>query len=103
DDTFLGPYESAMGPVGDNLADELNALSGGLKATIEGISTQASALLHDFFGILSSGVPTGFDEQTFFWSDMLHYRQTYRTAAELWQAAGQQTDPVLRGRFRAFA
>lgn len=114
DDTFLGPYESAMGPVGDNLADELNALSGGLKATIEGISTQASALLrdfietlilqqYDFFGILSSGVPTGFDEQTFFWSDMLHYRQTYRTAAELWQAAGKQTDPVLRDRFLAFA
>src|SRR3954465_15765562 len=45
DDTFLGPYESAMGPIGANLADEINALSGGLQQTIEGISTQALHLL----------------------------------------------------------
>src|SRR5262249_16238590 len=37
DDNFLGPYESAMGPIENNLQDELNALSGGLKDTIEGI------------------------------------------------------------------
>jgi hypothetical protein len=110
DNTFLGPYESAMGPIGDNLNDELNALTGGLKDTIDGIVTQATNLLrdfildlilqqYDFFGLLSSGVPAGFDEQTFFWSDMLHYRQTYRFGAELWQRATQQND----ARFQAFA
>jgi hypothetical protein len=114
DETFLGPYESAMGPIGENLNDELNALSGGLKETIEGISTQATNLLkefilklilqqYDFFGLLSSGVPAGFDEQTFFWSDMLHYRQTYRFGAELWQRAAAESDPVQKGRFQAFA
>src|SRR5262249_39988013 len=85
DDHFLGPYESAMGPIENNLQDELDALSGGLKATIEEIFGEAFAFLrdsilrlileqYDFFGLLSSGVPAGFDEQSFFWSDILHYR-----------------------------
>ena len=114
DDTFLGPWESAMGPVGDSLSDETNALTGGLQATIEGIATQATHLIedfilklilqqYDFFGLLSSGVPAGFDEQTFFWSDMLHYRQTYRFGAVLWQRATAIADPVLRGQCQAFA
>jgi Zinc dependent phospholipase C len=114
DDNFLGPYESAMGPIGDNLQDELNALSGGLKDEIEDIFGQAFAFLkdailklilqqYDFFGLLSSGAPAGFDEQTFFWSDMLHYRQTYEFGAVLWQRAAQETDPELKGRFQAFA
>src|SRR5207237_6610804 len=115
DDNFLGPYESAMGPVGNNAADEINALTGGLKNTLEDIFAQATALLrdsveklilhqYDFFGLLTSGVPAGFDERTFFWSDMLHYRETYRFGAVLWQRASDPTlDPVLRARFQAFA
>jgi hypothetical protein len=114
DDTFLGPYESAMGPISDNLNDELNALSGGLKDTIEQIASQATKLIqdfilklilqqYDFFGLLSSGVPTGYDEQTFFWSDMLHYRQTYRFGAELWQRANALQDPTQKARCQAFA
>jgi hypothetical protein len=114
DDNFLGPYESAMGPVANNAADEINALTGGLKDSLEGIFGQASALLkdavlklilqqYDFFGLLSSGVPAGFDEQTFFWSDMLHYRETSRFGTELWQRASAEPDPVLRQRFQAFA
>jgi hypothetical protein len=114
DDLFLGPYESAIGPISANLNDELNALSGGLKQTIEGIASQGINLLKDFilkliveqydvFGLLSSGVPAGYDEQTFFWSDMLHYRQTYRFGAELWQRANNEPNPVLKERFQAFA
>jgi hypothetical protein len=114
DDTFLGPYESAMGPIGANAADEINALTGGLKDTIDQISSEATKLLqdfilklilqqYDFFGLLSSGVPAGFDEQTFFWSDMLHYRQTYRLGAELWKRASSITNDDTRGRFQAFA
>jgi hypothetical protein len=117
DDNFLGPYESAIGPIANNLQDELNALSGGLKDTIEGIFGQAFAFLkdtiiklvleqYDFFGLLSSGVPSGYDEQTFFWSDMLHYRETYRFGAVLWQRANDPaivSDPGQRARFQAFA
>ena len=114
DDNFLGPYESAMGPISNNLSDEINALSGGLKDEIEQIASEASKILtdfilelilqqYDFFGLLSSGVPSGFDEQTFFWSDMLHYRETYRFGAELWQRADAIADAEQRDRFRAFA
>ena len=117
DDHFLGPYESKMGPLEANHQDELNALSGGLKEAIEGIVGQAFSFLkesilrlileqYDFFGLLSSGVPAGFDEQTLFWSDILHYRETYRFAAALWQRARDEeeiSDPVLRGRFQAYA
>ena len=117
DDNFLGPYESAIGPISNNLQDELNALSGGLKDQIEAIFGQAFSFLkdtilklvleqYDFFGLLSSGVPSGFDEQTFFWSDMLHYRETYRFGAVLWQRASDPAivpDPGQRERFQAFA
>jgi hypothetical protein len=114
DDMFLGPWESAMGPIGANASDEINALTGGLEQTISGIASQATHLMHDFvvmlilrqydfFGFLSSGVPAGFDEQTFFWSDMLHYRQTYRFGAVLWQRASTEPDPDLKARFQAFA
>ena len=100
DEIFLGPYESALGPIGDNLADETNALTGGLKDEIEAIFGQATKFLknfvlklileqYDFFGILSSGLQSAFDEQTFFWSDMFHYRETYRFGAELWKRASE--------------
>lgn len=114
DDNFLGPYEKAMLGVGNTAADEINALTGGLKQTLEGIFNQGGALLKDtvenlilhqfdFFGLLTSGVPAGFDEQTFFWSDMLHYRETYRFGATLWQRASLEPDLTLRARFQAFA
>jgi hypothetical protein len=114
DEDFLGPWESAMGPIGDNSADEINALTGGLKDTIDAISSQAMSLLHDFilklilqqydfFGLLSSGLQSAYDEQTFFWSDMLHYRETYRFGAELWQRASALEDTDQRARFQAFA
>ena len=117
DDHFLGPLESALGPIGANLNDEINALTGGLQQSLEGVFNQAFSYLKDFvlrlileqydvFGILSSGVPGGYDEQTFFWSDMLHYRETYRFASALWQRAGDPTivpDPAQREAFRAFA
>jgi hypothetical protein len=114
DDNFLGPYESAMGPISANAADEINALTGGLQAEIEQISSEAMSILkdfilrlileqYDFFGLLSSGVPAGFDEQSFFWSDMLHYRETYRFGAELWQQAAAAPDAETRERFQAFA
>jgi hypothetical protein len=117
DDNFLGPFESAMGPISDNLSDEENALTGGLKDQIEQIISEASSILndfilqlileqYDFFGLLSSGLQAGVDEQSFFWSDMFHYRETCHTAAALWKRASDPSivpDPVERGRFQAFA
>ncbi len=44
-------------------------------------------------------MPAGYDEQSFFWSDMLHYRKTYAFAAHLWKKANDANDD----RFKAFA
>jgi hypothetical protein len=98
DDNFLGPYEDQLGPIADNTADEVNAISGGLVNQLSGISSRAFDYLiefaellvirqYDVFSLLGSGVPCGYDEQTFFWSDMLHYRKTYEFAAYLWRKA----------------
>jgi hypothetical protein len=117
DENFLGPYESAIGPIGNNLADLENALSGGLKDTLETIFTEASKILwdalldlaleqYDLFGLLSSGLQAGVDEQTFYWSDMFHYRETSRFATVLWQRASDPAivpKPADRARFQAFA
>lgn len=98
DEHFLGPYEDLLGPIAANTTDELGALTGGLSEQLSTIFSQASSFLVDFtilliseqtdiFSLLSSGVPQGFDEQTFFWSDMLHYRKTYEFAHALWTSA----------------
>jgi hypothetical protein len=98
DDNFLSPYEDQLQPIAMNFTDEINALSGGLVGQISAISSRAMTFLHstleslvlrqyDFFGLLGSGVPSGYDEQVFFWSDMLRYRKTYQFAAHLWHKA----------------
>jgi hypothetical protein len=117
DENFLGPFESAMGPIGNNLSDLENALTGGLKAEIDTLISEATSILndfilrlileqYDFFGLLSSGLQAGVDEQSFFWSDMFHYRETCRFASVLWQRASDPAivaDPADRARFQAFA
>ena len=115
DTNFLGPYQDQLGPIENNLSDEVDALTGGLASQISDISSRAFAFIkdtlitlvtrqYDVFSLLGSGVPSGYDERTFFWSDMLHYRKTYTFAAHLWQKASNPAlDPELSQRFQAFA
>ncbi len=114
DEHLLEPLSNQLGPVFDNFADAASALSGGLLGQLGAISTQAMSFIvdalkivavrqYDLMSLLSSGVPKGFDEQTFFWSDMLHYRQTYRVGVSLWKRASKEPDPVRRRRFQAYA
>jgi hypothetical protein len=101
DENFLGPYQDQIGPIHDNLSDEVDAVTGGLASTISKISSEAFNFLldavvvmisrtYDVFSFLGSGVPSGYDEQVFFWSDMLHYRKTYEFAARLWKKASDE-------------
>ncbi len=114
DDNFLGPYEKQLGPIAANTADELAAITGELSKQLSSIFSRALQLIldtlivlsvrsYDVFGFLGSGVPQGYDEQAFFWSDMLHYRRTYEFAARLWQNASAEKDQARRARFQAFA
>jgi hypothetical protein len=98
DDNFLGPWEDAMGPIGMNTADQLGALTGGVIPQLGDIAKRAISFLiaatevlvvrqYDVFGLLGSGVQDGYDEQTFFWSDMFHYRNTFEFGRHLFQKA----------------
>ena len=110
DTNFLGPWEKEIGPIADNLSNEVDALTGGLASQLSSILSRGFNFLldtilvmvvrqYDVFSFLGSGVPAGYDEQVFFWSDMLHYRKTYEFAAHLWQKAAASG----REDFQAFA
>ncbi len=114
DTHLLEPLADNLGPVLDGYGDLANAVSGGLLGQLGEIAELGTKIItdalkvvairqYDFMSLLSSGVPAGFDEQLFFWSDTLHYRQTYRVATRLWQRAGDEADPVRRERFQAYA
>ncbi len=110
DEKFLIPYEYYILPEALNATDIANALSGGLSNQISHIFSNAFHLLldmglallfkqYDVFGLLGSGVPSGYDEKTFFWNDMLHYRKTYEFGRHLWKKANEAGND----RFKAYA
>jgi hypothetical protein len=110
DDNFLGPWQDQIGPIENNLSDEIDAATGGLAGQLSSILSRAFSFLldslqvmivrqYDVFSFLGSGVPSGYDEQVFFWSDMLHYRKTYEFAVHLWKKANDEGND----RFKAFA
>ena len=105
DENFSGPFHDNLDPIMQNAKTAANATTGSLlDATTKIFTDGANVLLDavevlltrqiDVFSLLSSGIITGGDEQTFMWSDMFHYRKTYEFAHKLWQnslAARNQT------------
>ncbi|MEV8097738.1 zinc dependent phospholipase C family protein [Kitasatospora sp. NPDC085879] len=98
DENFLEPWEETLGPVAMNNADTLGALTGGVLTQLGDLASNALSFLitfvedfavrqFDAFGLLGSGVPSGYDEQTFFWSDMFHYRKTFEFGHHLFKKA----------------
>ncbi|MEV4757177.1 hypothetical protein AB0J86_18970 [Micromonospora sp. NPDC049559] len=98
DENFLEPWENTLEPIAMNNADTLGALTGGVLDQLGAIAEQGIAFLiafvevalvrqYDIFGLLGSGVPEGYDEQTFFWSDMFHYRKTFEFGRHLFTKA----------------
>jgi len=113
DKNFLEPYEATLQPIAGQNADQIAALTGGLSKQLSEISARAIGFLknavvtlmvrqYDVFGLLGSAVQRGYDESTFLWSDMLHYRRTSHFAARLWQLAENESSP-WKERFQAFA
>ncbi len=97
-DPFITAYEDSLGPQIDAAGSIANALSGGLLDTVIDTGTQFLNVLqtaledfvvsqYDWFSLLGSGLSAGYDEQTYYWSDMLHYRKTYEFGARLWKNA----------------
>jgi hypothetical protein len=98
DDLFVGSWEKWMGPVGANDSDLTAQLNGGLSRQLAQGMDEISAAqfnavlslisrLDDWFGKLTSGVPQGFGDSAFYWSDMFHYRHTFDFPKVLWELA----------------
>ena len=98
DDLFVGSWEKWMGPVGANDSDLTAQLSGGLSNQLAQAMDEISATefnvvlslisrMGDWFGMLTSGVPQGFGDSAFYWSDMFHYRNTFYFPKVLWELA----------------
>lgn len=105
-DPYIASYEEILAPMLDEAVQIGNALTGGMIQSISDVGTQlanimSEALLvfatqqYDWFSLLSSGVPAGFDEKTYFWSDMFHYRKTFEFGAALWGNAGTEQEKAF--------
>lgn len=88
DEEFMEKWDKWAQPAIDGVGDILNSMSGGvLKQLGQALEALANSLINafldllaqlwDWFGLLTSGVPQGFGETAFYWSDMCHYRSTY--------------------------
>jgi hypothetical protein len=98
DDEFLSSWNKNAQPVQDAAMNVANQVSGDvIDPIVQGLNSYAQALttavldlmvqMWDWFGLFTSGVPQGFADNAFFWSDMLHYRKTYEFAQRLWTNA----------------
>jgi hypothetical protein len=106
-DPYITKYEKYLGPINEDTAEEMSRLTGGLSEIVGNISGDLSSLLitgleevvtsqADFFGFFSLGLDRGYDDQAFFWSDVLHYRNTGQFARRIWNKADASNDDQLR-------
>ena len=97
-DPFIGSYEDILKKTMESNASIINALTGGIADEASKVSSlllggilQALKVLvtsqANLFSLLGNGVASGYNELTFFWSDMMHYRKTSGFAAALWKNA----------------
>ncbi len=98
DNEFVGRWEQWIGPISTNqsqlssqltgglsnqLAQVLEELTGAVMSAFEGLLAE----MGDWFGILTSGVPQGYGDDAFYWSDVFHYRRTYQFPFVLFKQA----------------
>ena len=94
-------WERYFGPATQNLEEAISRLTGDLSTVVSDItgglaSIGVTAILalvsqaYDWFGLFSLGLNKGYDNQDFFWSDMLHYRKTSQFGRSLWKLANDR-------------
>jgi hypothetical protein len=109
-DPFMSKWEHYLGPISEDTGEEMSRLTGGMSETVGNISGELSSILitaledfitqqSDWWSFFSLGLNQGFDEQAYFWSDMLHYRNTGQFARALWRNA----EKVNSDQARAYA
>ncbi len=98
DAEFVTTWETWIDPISTNNSQLASQLTGGLSAQLGQVLDELSAALTsafegllatmgDWFGVLTSGVPQGFGDEAFYWSDVFHYRRTYQFAFVLFEQA----------------
>jgi hypothetical protein len=102
-DPIISANEQYLGPIDENIAEMMSQATGGLSETVSTITTELSQVLvlglerfflglQDWWKNFSLGLDQGFDDQSFLWSDMLHYRATGQFARNLWKRAHMSED-----------
>jgi zinc dependent phospholipase C len=106
DEHFMSAWEKWVRPgvvnqITGGLLNEIGQFMQELSSTITDLILDLVAKLWDWFGLLTSGVPQGYADSNFYWSDMFHYRKTYQFAKQLFKNAASDQDKSEQ--FRAFA
>ncbi len=113
DEKFYSHWEEWMTPVLDEASTLANGITGGMLGEIslalDNFSNAAANFglglatrMKDILGLLTSATQTGYDEKSFYWSDMFHSRRTYRFARTLYSNA-MQADSDKCAKQKAFA
>ncbi len=113
DDEFYSKWDKWMTPVLEEENTLADQITGGMLGEISQIlnlftsSCTNFVLDHvgemtDILGLLTSGTQTGYDDKSFFWSDMFHSRKTYEFARTLYSNA-LLADKDMVPKQRAFA
>lgn len=120
DEWILDDLGTYLGPAAQNAEELVSRVTGDLSTVVSDIIGSLSSVLinsliilaaqsDDWFGKFSLGLNVGYDNQNFFWSDMLHYRKTSVFANSLWaiaeaRAQGSDDDAQLwSDRLKAYA
>jgi hypothetical protein len=107
DNWILEDWERYFGPGNENTAEAISRLTGDFNTMVADItggfaSIGTTALIalasqaSDWVGLFSLGLNKGYDDQDFFWSDMLHYRKTSLFGRSLWTLADKAQSDKLR-------
>ena len=98
DAEFVGKWEQWIDPISTNQSQLSSQLTGGLSNQLAQVLEELTAAvmsafqgllaqMGDWFGVLTSGVPQGYGDDAFYWSDVFHYRRTYQFPFVLFQQA----------------
>jgi len=103
DAQFVSKWEKWIAPITTNASQLASQLTGGLASQLGQVLNEfAAAIMNafkgllaqmgDWFGVLTSGVPQGYDNDSFYWSDVFHYRRTYQFPFVLFRQAREALD-----------
>ncbi len=114
-DDFVKVWDKTVGPLVDAVSEALDDVFGGLLSAfqsaleellvaIKEIGLQELTSYADIWGMMNTVVAKGWPEDSFLWSDMLHYRRTSATCEALVRQAEAQKDGTDEGeeRFEQF-